>query len=145
PFHVGVRRRRIEVEVIFLDVFPVVGLAVGETEKAFLEDRVLAVPECERKAKMLLIVGESRQTVLAPVIGARACLVMAEVVPGISIFAVVFANGAPLALAQVGAPLPPEDATLARLREALLFRSGSFDCVCLCLHLVPPEFALMPE
>ena len=64
------RRRRVEIKVIFLDVLPVVGLAVGETENAFLEDRVEAVPQGERKAKMLLVVGKSSQTVLAPVIRA---------------------------------------------------------------------------
>jgi hypothetical protein len=85
-------RRRVEVEVIFLDVLPVVGLAVGEAEQAFLEDRVLAVPQGERKAQLLLVVGEARQPVLTPVIGAGARLVMAEVVPGIAIVAVVFAR-----------------------------------------------------
>jgi len=94
-----VRRCRVEVEVIFLDVLPVVGLAVGETEKSFLEDGIAAVPQCQRKAKMLLVIGESRQTVLAPVIRAGSRLVVAEVVPGISILAVVFANGAPLSFA----------------------------------------------
>jgi hypothetical protein len=133
-----VRRRRVEVEVIFFDVLPVVGLAVGETEKAFLEDRVAAVPQRERKAKMLLVVGESRQAVLAPVIGAGASLVVAEVVPGISILAVVLPYRAPLPLAQVGAPLPPGDATVARLRKALLLGSDSFDGVGLCLHLSSP-------
>src|SRR5215510_14585488 len=91
---------------------------------------------------MLLVVGESRQTVLAPVIGAGAGLVMAEVVPGISILAVVLPHGPPLPLAQVGAPLPPGDFTLARIRQALLLRPGSFDCVCLCLHLVSPYLFL---
>src|SRR5262249_12661295 len=91
---------------------------------------------------MLLIVGESRQTVLTPVIGTGTGLVMAEVVPGISIFAVVLPHRAPLPLTKVGAPLPPVDFTLARLCEALLLRSGSFDCVGLCLHPVPPELFL---
>src|SRR5262245_1966876 len=94
---------------------------------------------------MLLIVGESRQTVLAPVIGAGAGLVMAEVVPGISILAVVLPHGPPLPLAQVGAPLSPGNFTLTRRREALLLRSGSFDCVGLCLHPVAPELFLCPE
>src|SRR5262245_6180498 len=58
---------------------------------------------------------------------------MAEVVPGIAIVAVVFAHGAPLALAEVGPPLPPQDATLSRLREALLLRRAR--C---CRHRVAP-------
>src|SRR5262249_49335922 len=67
-----------------------------------------------------------------------ARLVMAEVVPGIAIVAVVFAHGAPLALAEVGAPLPPQDATLPRLREALHLGPDSFDGAGLCVHLVTP-------
>src|SRR5262249_5058883 len=63
---------------------------------------------------------------------------MAEGVPGIAIVAVVFAHGAPLALAEVGAPLPPQDATLPRLREALHLGSGSFGRAGVCVHLVAP-------
>src|SRR5262245_11002648 len=85
---------------------------------------------------MLLVVGESRQTVLAPVIGAGSRLVMAEVIPGIPILAVVLPHRSPLPLAQVGAPLPPGDLTLARLCKPLLLRYGSFDGVGLRLHLV---------
>src|SRR5215467_15982462 len=84
---------------------------------------------------MLLVVGEARQPVLAPVIGAGARLVMAEVIPGIAIGAVVFAYGAPLALAEVGPPFAPQDATLPRLREALLLRRAR--C---CRHRVAPFF-----
>ena len=47
--HVRVRRRRVEVEVVLLDVLAVVPLAVGQAEQALLEDRVLAVPQREAK------------------------------------------------------------------------------------------------
>ena len=52
--HVGMRGRAVEVEVVFLDVFAVVGLAVGQAEHAFLEDGVFAVPQGHAKAKQLL-------------------------------------------------------------------------------------------
>src|SRR5215475_11548491 len=87
---------------------------------------------------MLLVVREASQTVLAPVIGAGARLIMAEVVPGIAIVAVVFAHRAPLALAEVGPPFAPQDATLPRLREALHLGSGLFDGASLCVHLITP-------
>ena len=47
--HVRVRRRRVEVEVVLLDVLAVIALAVGQPEGAFLEDRVLSVPQRERE------------------------------------------------------------------------------------------------
>src|SRR5262249_41645215 len=43
--HVGMRRRVIEVEVVLLDVFTMVTFRRRQSEEAFLEDRVLAVPE----------------------------------------------------------------------------------------------------
>jgi len=47
--HVGVGRRRVEVEVVLLDVLAVVPLAVGEAEQALLEDRIALVPEARAK------------------------------------------------------------------------------------------------
>src|SRR5713101_3931968 len=74
----------VEVEVVFLDVLAVVALAVGQPEQALLEDRVGAIPQRERKAEALLIVGHAGQAVFSPSIGSRACLVMREVVPRVS-------------------------------------------------------------
>ncbi len=42
--HVGMRRRAVEVEIIFLHILAVVALAIGQAEQALLEDRILAVP-----------------------------------------------------------------------------------------------------
>src|SRR5881397_3476473 len=105
--HVRVRRRRIEVEVVFLHVLAVVRLAVGESEHPLLEDRVLAVPQGHGEAEPLLVVGNPREPVLAPAIRPRASLVMGEVVPGVAAVTVVFANGSPLSLAEIRAPLLP--------------------------------------
>jgi hypothetical protein len=46
----------------------VVRLAVGQSEEAFLEDRVLAVPQCEGKAEPLLVVGYSGDAILTPAV-----------------------------------------------------------------------------
>ena len=75
--HVRMGRRAVEVEVVLLDVLAVVALAVGQAEQAFLEDRVLAVPEGQGEAEPLLVVGDAGQAVLAPAVGARAGLVVA--------------------------------------------------------------------
>jgi len=64
--HVRMGRRAVEVEVVFLNVLAVIALAVGQAEQALLEDRVLAVPEGQREAEPLLVVGNPRQTVFTP-------------------------------------------------------------------------------
>ena len=102
--HVRVRRRAVEIEVVFLDVFAVVALAVRQAEHTFFEDGVFAIPQGHAEAQQLLVIADAGKTILAPVIGTRSGLVMSEVVPGISILAVVLANRTPLPLAKVGPP-----------------------------------------
>ena len=102
--HVRVGRRAVEVEVVLLDVLAVIALAVGQPEQAFLEDRVLAVPQRQREAEPLLVVGDAGQAVFAPAVGPGAGLVVGEVIPGVAALAVVLADGAPLPLAEVRAP-----------------------------------------
>src|ERR1700730_3065407 len=72
-----------------------------------LENRVLAVPQRERKTQSLVVVAEAGEAVLAPVVGARTRLPVREVVPRIAVVAVVLADRAPLALAEIRPPLSP--------------------------------------
>src|SRR5262249_50226163 len=90
--HVRMRRLAVQVEVILLDILPVIAFAVGQPEQAFLEDRIFPIPQGEREAESLLVVANARQTILTPAIGAGAGLVVAEVIPGIPAFAVVLAD-----------------------------------------------------
>ena len=83
--HVRVRRRAVEIKVVFLDVLAVVAFAVGQAEQAFLQDRVAAIPQRQRKAEPLLVVGDAGQAIFTPAIGAGARLVVSEVVPGVAI------------------------------------------------------------
>src|SRR5262249_3497582 len=99
--------RAVEVEVVLLDVLAVVAFAVGQSKEAFLEDGILAVPQGEREAEPLLVIRDAGQAVLAPAIGPRAGLIVAEVIPGIATFAVVLAHRAPLPFAEVRSPLLP--------------------------------------
>src|SRR5262249_5308213 len=107
PFHVGVGRRRVKIKVVLFDVLAVVGFAVGQAEKALFENRVLAVPQRQRKTEPLVVVGKTGQAVLAPAISAGPRMIVGKEIPGIAVLAVVLSHRAPLALAQVGAPLPP--------------------------------------
>ena len=106
---VGVRGRGVQVEPVLLGVLAVVALAVGEPEHPLLEDRVRAVPQRERQAQPLALVADPGDPVLAPPVGARARLVVREVVPGVAAAAVVLADRAPLALGQIRAPRLPGD------------------------------------
>src|SRR5207249_57608 len=76
--HVGMRRRRVEIEIVFLDVLAVIALWSGEAEEALLEDGVVPVPQRQREAEPLVVVRDASDTVLAPAIDARARVVMGE-------------------------------------------------------------------
>jgi hypothetical protein len=110
--HVGMGWCAIQVEVVLLYIFAVIPFAVRQPEETLLENGVLAVPEREGEAKPLLVVRDPGQTVLTPAVGTRTRLVMAEVVPGVTIVTVVFANRPPLSLAKVGSPFFPRDTGL---------------------------------
>jgi hypothetical protein len=49
--HVAVSRRIIQVKVILLHVFPMISFAVSKSEESLFENRVLAIPQRQRKAK----------------------------------------------------------------------------------------------
>src|SRR5262249_22471442 len=104
---VGVGRCRVPVEVLLLDVLAVVALLVAEAEQALLEDRVIAVPEGDREAEEALRIREAAESVFAPAVGATARVLEGEVIPGVAVSRVVFANGAPLPAAQVRPPAGP--------------------------------------
>ena len=119
--HVRMGRRTVEVEVVFLDVLTVIALAVGQAEEPLFEDRVFPIPQRQREAEALLIVGNPRQAVFSPTIRPRPCLIVGEVVPGVAAFAVVLAHRAPLAFAEIRPPPLPRNGLLLSLFEAKVF------------------------
>src|SRR5262249_30530124 len=66
--HVRVRRGAVEIEIVFLDVLPVIALYVGQPEEALLQNGIVAVPQSERKAKELAVVADAGESIFAPVI-----------------------------------------------------------------------------
>ena len=105
--HVGVCWRVIKIEVVFLDILAVVALVGCQTKQAFLEDRILDVPEGRGKNQELEAIAETGDAVLAPAISLAPGQVMRQVGPGVAIGAIVFANGCPGAVAHIGPPAPP--------------------------------------
>ena len=123
PALVAVRREVVDVEVVLLDVLTVVALGIRQAEQTLLQDRVPLVPQRERQAQPLLVVADPGEAVLTPPVRAGPRLVMAEIGPGVAAIAVVLANRAPLALAQVGPPGAPRNAGASLLQSAFLRRS----------------------
>ncbi len=117
--HVGMRGRAVEIEIVFLDILPVVALGVRQAEEALLQNRVLSVPQGQGEAEPLLVVADARQAVLAPPVGPGARLVVGEVAPGVAILAVILAHRAPLPLAEIRPPLFPGHALRRRFLQAL--------------------------
>ena len=126
----GVAGQRVEVPPVLLGVLAVIALVAGEAEDPLLEDRVAPVPERESQTEALLHVGEAGQPVLAPAVGARAGVVVRQVLPGGAVRAVVLANGAPLALTEVRPPLVP----VTRLAEPVLQMPKALDAAALSAH-----------
>ena len=121
--HIRVGRRAVEVEVVLLDIFAVIAFAVGQSKQPFLQNWILAVPECERKAKRLVVVGDPGQAVLTPAIGPGTRHIMREIIPGVAIQAVVLAHRTPLPFAQIGPPLFPRATICACFVKSALFVS----------------------
>src|SRR6476646_1713419 len=121
------RRGIVQIKVIFLNVFAVIAFAVSQAEEPLLENRVLAVPQRQREAEMLFIIGNTGDAILAPAVGARAGLIVSKEIPRITSGTVVFAYCPPLALTEIRPPLFPIRCCLARfLQTCLFFCHGEF-------------------
>ena len=121
---------RVEVEVVLLDVLAVVALVAGQAEQALLEDRVAPVPQREREADPLVAVADAGEAVLVPAIGARSRVIVREVVPRGAVGAVVLADGAPGALAEVRAPSASSASSCPGLPAGGRFRRSSISLIC---------------
>ena len=134
--HVGVGWRRIEIEVVFLHILAVIPLAVVQPKQPFLENRIFAIPQRQRKAEPLAVIGDAAQAIFPPAVGARTGVVMREVIPGVAVVAVVLTDRSPLALAQVRPPLFP-----GRLLLPSLFKSDLFSV----FHFAAPDLRRVPK
>jgi len=118
---VGVGGGGIEVVVALFDVFAVVAFVAAESEKALFEDRVLAIPEGGGEAEAALAVGPTLQSILTPAVGAHACVVVGKGTPAPAAGGVVFTDGSPLALAELGTPALPIFFAVPIFGQTLLF------------------------
>src|SRR5437764_1391185 len=105
--HVGMRRRRIEVEVVFLDILTVIALVASQSENALFQDGVASVPQRHRETDRLLAIADARETILIPAIGSGARVIMRKVLPSRAVSAIVLAHRAPRSFTEVGSPAFP--------------------------------------
>src|ERR1700757_1028581 len=122
-FHIGVFRRVVEVVVVLLDVFAVVAFRAGQTEEPLLQNGIFLIPKGDREAERLVPVTDAGNAILIPPVSARSCVIVREIVPGVSCGTVVLAHGAPGALAQIRPPALPMFLSLVTLHNAKFFFS----------------------
>src|SRR5579864_7893109 len=118
---VGTRGSRVEIEIIFFDVFAVIAFFIGQAEKTLFQNGVAFIPQRQSEADALVAVAESGDSILAPTIDARAGMVMRKIFPSVAIGAVVLAHRSPLALGKIRPPPFPMHFALLRFFESLLF------------------------
>src|ERR1051325_11547082 len=114
-------RRRVQVEIVLFDVLAVIALLTCESEQTLFEYRISAVPKRQREANELVAIADAADSVFAPSIRPAPGMIVGKVFPGVSISAVVFAHGSPLALREIRPPTLPVGFACAILFESLFF------------------------
>ena len=85
--------------------------------------------ERDGEAESALAVGDAKQAVLAPAIGAAACLIVRKVAPAVAVRGIVLANGAPLPFGEIGSPAFPIRFAFGIRGKTFEFGAGSVGMV----------------
>ena len=96
--HVTMRRRRIQIKVVFLHIFAVIALVPVEAEKSFFQNRIVPIPHREAEADQLVPVADSADSVFSPAVSTRTGVIVRQIFPGRAPRAVILADGSPLPL-----------------------------------------------
>ena len=118
--HVGMRRRGVEIVVQLLDVFAVVAFRLARPKSRSLRMGSWPFQNARRQAEPALIVGPAGDSVFAPAVGALMSMIEREVPPAIAVGAIVFPDGAPLAVGDIRPPEPPRGRHGARFVQTKL-------------------------
>src|SRR5438105_14329049 len=130
--------RAVEVVIELLDVLAVVAFGIRKPEKAFLQDRVAAVPQCQAESEQQVVVAKASDSVLAPALGPAARMIVREIFPGRAVFAVILAHRSPLPLAEIRPPAPPMLA-MPYFLEAQCFGAAKCPAHTFCHRLSSPS------
>jgi hypothetical protein len=93
-----VGRKIVEIVIELFHVFPVVAFLIAKTKEPLLQDRVFPVPKAYGKTEVLKKIGDAPKPVLSPVIGSAMRMIVREIMPRITIRAVIFPDRSPLSL-----------------------------------------------
>ena len=107
--------------VVLLDILAVVYLRCCSDRTSVPSGSARDRSTMQSRSKALFVVRNTCQSLFAPSIGSRSRLIMGEVVPHVSVTAVVLADGAPLPFAQIHARLRPRHTASTRLVQPFLF------------------------
>jgi hypothetical protein len=121
---VGVGRRRVEVVIELLDVFAVVALVIGESEEAFLENGIRAVPERQGKAEATVAIAPAEKSVFSPAVGASGGMLAGKAAPHVGVGGVILPDGSPLAFGEIGSPELPVGSIIRVPLQSPGFRIG---------------------
>jgi hypothetical protein len=119
--HVGMRWRRVEVEIIFLHIFAVIGLRWDQAKQPLFQNRIFAVPQRQGKRQDLVAVTDTGKPILTPTVRFRTGEIMRKIIPGVPIGTIILSHRPPRALGDVGAPVVPRaDRARKRFLETLV-------------------------
>src|SRR5687768_6930932 len=119
--HIGMCRRAVEVIVMLLAVFAVIPLNAGQSKDPLLKDRIFGVPERDREVRKLIFVADACDTLFAPPVGFAARSVVRDVLPCITMMAVILANSSPLTFREIRSKLSPVLLFIPVLDQTLFF------------------------
>jgi hypothetical protein len=114
--------RAVKVEVIFLDILTVIPLTVSESEQALFQNWIDPIPKRESETKDLFFIADPSDSVFAPSVCPRPCMIMREVIPRVAVLTVILPDRPPLPLRKIRPPFSPGHTLLGFLK------SHSFAC-----------------
>src|SRR5579872_5779187 len=134
------RRRVVQVVVIFLNILAVIAFFAGQAEKPLFQDRISLVPQGKSKTNELATIGDAGDAVFIPAVSTGTRVLVRKEIPCIAVGAVIFAHGTPCAFAQIWSPALPMLGPAARFRQPLFFVGHTKDA-CRCYSLFNPSRA----
>lgn len=114
----------VQVVVQLLDVLTVVTLVSRKTEETLFQPLVLTVPQGDVHTHQLLVVTDTKETVLTPSEDTGVGVLEWEVRPGVTVLGVILTHSGPSSLTQVRTPPVPVLLMLAVLFQPLLLDGG---------------------
>ena len=127
----------IQVEVVFLDILPVVSFGWDKSKGAFFEDGIMPVPQGQREHEKLIPITNACQPVFPPSERFAPREIVRKVIPRIPSRTVVFPHRPPGTFTYIRSPKPPGRRWAGILTHSCRLRTrrdtsgGGFVCDCL--------------